>query len=77
MIAGYCVAVRLPIYEDLTGECEVVDVVECTDTHFVFVEFKQVIEKACSTNFAKSSLRPFRCFVPLEVFLTRKPYAAY
>ena len=77
MIAGYCVAVGLAVYEYLTGEFEVVDVVERTDTHFVFIEFKQVIEKACSTNFAKTSLRPFRCFVALEVFLTRKPYATY
>ena len=77
MIAGYCVAVRLPVYEDLTGECEVVYVVERADTHFVFIEFKQVIEKACSTNFAKTSLRPSRCLVPLEVFLARKPYVAY
>lgn len=77
MIAGHCIAVWFSVYEYLTGEHQVVDVVERTDTHFVFIEFEQVIEKACSANFAETSLRPIRCLVTLEVFLARKPYATY
>lgn len=77
MIAGDCVPAGLSVYEYLTGEYEVVYVVERTDTHFVLIEFKQAIKKARSTNFAKTSLRPSRCLESPDVFLTRKTYAAY